>query len=86
MMSTGTPYHYFGSKGKILYSIINNATSQQAACMEDCANELATVSHTRAMVGLIRKPYEWHDANQDTTLFAYQEMKNLSGNTRQSIF
>lgn len=86
MMSTDTLYHYFGSKGKILYSIINNATSQQAACMEDCANELATVSHTRAMVGLIRKSYEWHDDNQDTTLFTYQEMKNLPDNTQQSIF
>ena len=85
-MSAGTLYHYFGSKEEILYSIINNATSQQAGSMEDCANELATVSPMMALVGLMRKFYEWHDDNQDITLFAYQETKNLPGNARQSIF
>ena len=85
-MSTGTLYHYFGSKEEILYSIINNATSQQAGYMEDCANDLATISPRIALVDLMRKFYEWHDDNQDTTLFAYQETKNLPGNARQSIF
>ncbi len=85
-MSAGTLYHYFGSKEEILYSIINTATSQQAAYMEDCANDLATISPTIALVDLMRKFYEWHDDNQDTTLFAYQETKNLPGNARQSIF
>jgi len=85
-MSAGTLYHYFGSKEEILYSIINNATSQQAGSMEDCANELAMVSPTIALVELMRKFYEWHDDNQDITLFAYQETKNLPGNARQSIF
>jgi len=85
-MSAGTLYHYFGSKEEILYSIINSATSQQAGSMEDWANELATVSPAIALVGLLRKFYEWHDDNQDITLFAYQETKNLPGNARQSIF
>ena len=85
-MSAGTLCHYFGSKEEILYSIINSATSQQAGSMEDCANELATVSPTIALVGLMRKFYEWHDDNQDITLFAYQETKNLPDNARQSIF
>jgi AcrR family transcriptional regulator len=85
-MSAGTLYHYFGSKEEILYSIINSATSQQASFMEDCANELATVSPTIALAGLMRKFYEWHDDNQDITLFAYQETKNLPGNARQGIF
>jgi AcrR family transcriptional regulator len=85
-MSAGTLYHYFGSKEELLYSIINSATSQQAGSMEDWANELATVSPTIALVGLMRKFYEWHDNNQDITLFAYQETKNLPGNARQSIF
>jgi len=85
-MSAGALYHYFGSKEEILYSIINNATSQQAGSMEDCANELATVSPMMALVGLMRKFYGWHDDNQDITLFAYQETKNLPGNARQSIF
>ncbi len=85
-MSAGTLYHYFGSKEEILYSIINSATSQQAGSMEDWANELATVSPAIALVGLLRKFYEWHDDNQDITLFSYQETKNLPGNARQSIF
>jgi len=85
-MSAGTLYHYFGSKEEILYSIINSATSQQASSMEDCANELATVSPTIALVELMRKFYEWHDDNQDITLFAYQETKNLPGNAQESIF
>jgi len=85
-MSAGALYHYFGSKEEILYSIINSATSQQAGSMEDWANELAMVSPTIALVEIMRKFYEWHDDNQDITLFAYQETKNLPGNARQSIF
>jgi len=49
-------------------------------------NELATASPTIALVELMRKFYEWHDDNQDITLFAYQETKNLPDNARQSIF
>lgn len=85
-MSFGTLYHYFGSKEEILYSIINSATSQQVGYIEDCANDLATISPTIALVELMREFYEWHNDNQDTTLFAYQETKNLPGNARQSIF
>jgi AcrR family transcriptional regulator len=85
-MSAGALYHYFGSKEEILYSIINSATSQQAGSMEDYANELATASPTIALVELMRKFYEWHDDNQDITLFAYQETKNLPGNAQESIF
>jgi len=85
-MSAGTLYHYFGSREEILYSIINSATSQQACFMEDCANELATASPTMALVGLVRRFYEWHDDNQDITLFSYQETKNLPGNAQQSFF
>jgi len=54
--------------------------------MEDWANELATVSPTIALVDLMRKFYEWHDENQDITLFTYQETKNLPGNAQQNIF
>jgi len=85
-MSAGALYHYFGSKEEILYSIINSATSQQAGSMEDWANELATASPAIALAELMRKFYEWHDDNQDITLFAYQETKNLPGNARQTIF
>jgi AcrR family transcriptional regulator len=85
-MSAGALYHYFGSKEEILYLIINSATSQQAGSIEDYANKLAPVSPTIALVELMRKFYEWHDDNQDITLFAYQETKNLPGNAQQSIF
>jgi len=85
-MSAGALYHYFGSKEEILYSIINSATSQQAGSMENWANELATASPRIALAELMRKFYEWHDDNQDITLFAYQETKNLPDNARQIIF
>lgn len=85
-MSAGALYHYFGSKEEILYSIINSATSQQAGAMEDWANELATASPAIALVELMRKFYEWHDDNQDITLFTYQETKNLPDNAQQRIF
>jgi AcrR family transcriptional regulator len=85
-MSAGALYHYFGSKEEILYSIINSATSQQAGSMEDCASVLATASPTMALVGLMRKFHEWHDENQDITLFAYQETKNLPDNAQQRVF
>ncbi len=85
-MSAGALYHYFGSKEETLYSIINSATSQQADSLEDYGNELATVNPTAALVELVREFYEWHDDNQDTTLFTYQETKNLPANAQQDIF
>jgi len=85
-MSAGALYHYFGSKEEILYSIINSATSQQAGDMEDYANELTALSPTMALVELMGKFYEWHDDNQDITLFTYQETKNLPGNAQRNIF
>jgi AcrR family transcriptional regulator len=85
-MSAGALYHYFGSKEEILYSIINSATSQQAGSMEGWAKELATARPTVALMEVLRKFYEWHNNNQDITLFGYQEAKNLPDNARQSIF
>jgi AcrR family transcriptional regulator len=85
-MSAGALYHYFGSKEEILYSIINSATSQQASSIEDYGNELATAKPAAALVELMRKFYEWHDDNQDITLFTYQETKNLPTNAQQDIF
>lgn len=85
-MSAGALYHYFGSKEEILYSIINSATSQQASLMEDRAKEVAGMNATAALAQVIRTFYEWHDDNQDSTLFTYQETKNLPDNARQDIF
>jgi AcrR family transcriptional regulator len=85
-MSAGALYHYFGSKEEILYSIISSATSQQAGSMEGWAKELATARPMVALTEVLRKFYEWHNNNQDITLFGYQEAKNLPDNARQSIF
>jgi AcrR family transcriptional regulator len=85
-MSAGALYHYFGSKEEILYSIINNATSQQAGLMEDWSDELTAESPAVGLTELMRKFYEWHDRNQDVTLFIYQETRNLPVNARKSIF
>jgi len=85
-MSAGALYHYFGSKEEILYSIINSATSQQASFLEDCAREFATASPTTCLLEVMKRFYQWHDDNQDITLFTYQETKNLPLNAQQSIF
>lgn len=85
-MSAGALYHYFGSKEEILYSIINSATSQQAILMEDRAKELEGMRPMAALEQVIRTFYEWHDSNQDITLFTYQETKNLPATARRDIF
>ncbi len=85
-MSAGALYHYFGSKEEILYSIINSATSQQAILMEDRAKELEGMRPMAALEQVIRTFYEWHDSNQDITLFTYQEAKNLPATARRDIF
>jgi AcrR family transcriptional regulator len=85
-MSAGSLYHYFGSKEEILYSIISSATSEQAGLMGGWSNELAATPPAIAVMELIRRFYEWHDRNQDITLFIYQETKNLPDIARQSVF
>jgi AcrR family transcriptional regulator len=85
-MSAGALYHYFGSKEEILYSIITNATSEQAGAMEDHADELTRAKATIALAELMKTLYEWHEVNQDTTVFIYQETKNLPANAQRDIF
>lgn len=85
-MSGGTLYHYFGSKEDILYSIINSATWLQAEGLEKFVHSLDNISPSDALAQLIRQFFQWHDENQDITLFTYQETKNLPQNARQDIF
>jgi len=85
-LSTGTLYHYFGSKEELLYYIIHSATTQQVEYLESFARDLETAEPTMALVQLVRRFFEWHDVNQDITLFTYQETKNLPRNARQDIF
>lgn len=66
--------------------IIHSATSLQAESIESFADGLDNANPTDALIQLIKMFYQWHHDNQDTTLFAYQETKNLSQNARQQIF
>jgi AcrR family transcriptional regulator len=85
-MSSGNLYHYVGSKGDILDLIITYATSQQAELIESFSSTLDSVSPTEALRELFRKLCQWHDRDQDVTLFIYQETKNLPPSSRRCIF
>ena len=85
-MGAGTLYHYFGSKGELLYLIINTATSKQREVIETCGRNLSGLSATDALTELIRTLFRWHHENQDVTLFIYQETKNLPKEAQQTIF
>jgi len=85
-MSSGSLYHYFGSKEEILYSIINDATMSQAEYLENYAEKLDKMNSTSALHEIVREFLKWHDTNQNTTVFVYQETKNLPPNAREQIF
>lgn len=85
-MSAGSLYHYFGSKGDILDLIITSATSRQAELIESSAKEFSCLSLEKLLRKLMEVLYQWHDTNQDITLFIYQETKNLSQSARKRIF
>lgn len=85
-MSVGSLYHYFGSKEEILYAILNSATSEQQKYLKRLADGLNTTTATKALTELFRKYCQWHNDNQDITIFTYQETKNLPENARRDIF
>lgn len=85
-MSTGNLYHYFGSKEQILYSIINDATLRQVEYVEKYSSETANMEPVAALRELMRKFFEWHDANQNITLFIYQETRALPQKAQEQIF
>ncbi len=85
-MSIGNLYHYFGSKEQILYSIINDATLRQVEYVERIAAEAAELDPVSGLRGLILKFFEWHDSNQDMTLFIYQETRALPKKAQEQIF
>jgi AcrR family transcriptional regulator len=85
-MSIGNLYHYFGSKEQILYSIINDATLRQGEYVEHFSEETASMDPVTALRELIRKFFEWHDANQNVTLFIYQETRALPQKAQEQIF
>ena len=85
-MSVGNLYHYFGSKEQILYSIINDATLRQVEYIERFAAETAKLDPVNGLCGLIQKLFEWHEANQEVTLFIYQETRALAARAQKQIF
>lgn len=85
-MSIGNLYHYFGSKEQILYSIINDATLRQVEYMEYYSQKTVKMEPVTALRELMRKFFEWHDANQNITLFIYQETRALPQKAQQQIF
>ncbi|MGD0857405.1 MAG: TetR/AcrR family transcriptional regulator [Dehalococcoidia bacterium] len=85
-MSIGNLYHYFGSKEQILYSIINDATLRQVEYIEHFSKETANLDPASALRKLIRYFFEWHDANQNVTLFIYQETRALPQKAQEQIF
>ena len=85
-MSAGSVYHYFGSKEEILYAVISSAGSKQAEYLESFASTLDKKEPGRALASLMRKLFEWHNDNQDVTLFTYQETRNLPRDAREQIF
>lgn len=84
-MSTGTLYHYVGSKEDILYLVINHGLSRYTDFFEETAVDLDTISPTDALVCAIREFYQRLDKFQDFTVFIYQETKNLQSSARQSV-
>jgi len=85
-MSIGNLYHYFGAKEQILYSIINDATLRQVEYVQHFAEEIAILDPVNGLRELIRKFFEWHDANQNVTLFIYQETRALPQKAQEQIF
>jgi len=85
-MSIGNLYHYFGSKDQILYSIINDATLRQVEYVEHFAEETSRLDPNSGLRDLIRKFFEWHDSNQNVTLFIYQETRALPQKAQKQIF
>ena len=84
-MSTGTLYHYVGSKEDILYLVINHGISQYTDFFEEIAAGLDMMSPTEALMNAIREYYKRIEGFQDFTVFIYQETKNLQSSARQSV-
>ena len=84
-ISTGTLYHYVGSKEDILYLVINHGVSRYTDFFKEIAADLDQMSPTEALICAIREFYKRLDGFQDFTVFIYQETKNLRSSARQSV-
>jgi len=84
-MSVGNIYNYIGSKQDILYLIINAAVTRPEGWVESISTSLKTNSATRVLTEFIRIHYTAIDYAHVTTLFTYQETRNLDRKARQVI-
>ncbi len=85
-LSSGSLYHYVGSKQDILSLIIGYATLHQAEYIEKVSRTLQELRPREALQRLIEALYKWHDSYQDISIFIYQETRNLPQKERQRIF
>jgi TetR/AcrR family transcriptional regulator, cholesterol catabolism regulator len=84
-MSIGSIYHYVGSKQDILFMIIEKAASRPDGLMEKLTESFSTTSATEVLKEFIKGYYLSIDTDHATTLFTYQETRNLDTNFRKSI-
>ena len=84
-MSVGSIYHYVGSKQDILYLIINEAVIRPDDWISNIVSNLETSTATKVLKEFIRSYFTSIDQAQNTTLFTYQETKNLDRKSQKSI-
>jgi TetR/AcrR family transcriptional regulator, cholesterol catabolism regulator len=84
-MSVGSIYNYVGSKQDILYLIIHAAVTRPEGWVESISTSLKTTAATRVLTEFIRMHYTAIDRGHISTLFTYQETRNLDRKARQVI-
>jgi AcrR family transcriptional regulator len=84
-MSIGMIYHYIGSKQDLLYLIIKEAVQRPAGWQQALEDSLKNTSPTEVLKYMIRQYYEGVNNTGDSTLFTYQETKNLDPGFRKII-
>ena len=77
-MSSGTIYHYIGSKEDIVDLVLSHGEAHYKQFFEKADVYLKTLNPTQALKQTIEEFYRKLDRRQDFALFCYQESKNIS--------
>ncbi len=77
-VSSGTIYHYIGSKGDIIDLVLSHGEAHYKQFFEKADVYLKTLNPTQALKQTIEDFYRKLDGRQDFALFCYQEAKNMS--------
>jgi AcrR family transcriptional regulator len=85
-MSVGTIYRYVGSKEDILYLVIDQSFTSVIENTEDSESQYDVADATQALMESIDRFFREIDRIQGMILFAYQEIRNLSAQSRERIF